>query len=406
MARRDRGSIYRVKGCRSWIVAWRTPDGKRHVKSSGSSLKGDAVDMLETITGDIRDGKHVTRAKLSVTFGEAANMLERQKKNIQMLKSYPGTERRIRLHLMPHFGRDRAMVTIDEDAVERFIVKRQGDTLRHRKQHWAKDADGRRVLVPEQRKPVSNAEINRETSIIGQLFKAAKLPHCPTITRLPEAEPRQGFFVREEIDRVCAHLDADLSAVVMFAFFTGWRLRECLDLTWDRVSFADRGRVWLTGSMTKNGKPREFVMTASLRELLEKRDAERVRLKKKNRIVAHVFTRTKLVKQPSGEWKPEPGQRIIRLEKALKTACAKAGLPGGLFHDFRRSAVVSFTRSGISESVAMKLSGHLTRSVFDRYNIKSNADLLDAADKLDTASGRPARTTEKKARVHAFRRRA
>jgi len=75
-----------------------------------------------------------------------------------------------------------------------------------------------------------------------------------------------------------------------------------------------------------------------------------------------------------------PWQNIDRMFNRARRAI---GMEGLWFHDMRRSFVTKARRAGVPESVVMKMSGHRTREVFERYNIVSEEDLQEAVRRLE-----------------------
>jgi len=210
----------------------------------------------------------------------------------------------------------------------------------------------------------SNASINRELAALKRMFslgaqctppKVNRIPHMPM---LRENNIRKGFFEHEEFLALREALPDYLEPVVTFAYHTGWRKREIVSLTWDKVDLK-QGTVRLDPGETKNNEGRTLYMNEELWREMKALHARR-RLG-----CPYVF-----------QWQ---GRQIKDFRGAWDAACEQVRLKGRLFHDFRRTAIRNMVRAGIPERVAMSLSGHKTRSIFDRYNIVSDEDLREAA---------------------------
>jgi integrase len=254
--------------------------------------------------------------------------------------------------------------------VNAFILKRQKDVM------VVGEAGDR------QERRYSNGEINRELTTLKRILNLArqngKLMHVLHVPMLKERNVRPGFFEREQYEAVVSKLPKELRPIVTFAYVTGWRINsEVLTLQWRNVDLK-AGEVRLDVGATKNKAGRVVPLNAELRRLFEERLAEHRALKAKGVFTPWVFFRM-VAKGRGGEKQPKP---IRAFDKAWKAACIAAGCPGRIKHDFRRTACRNFIRRGVPETVAMRITGHKTRAVFDRYNIVSDADLRDAMLRL------------------------
>ncbi len=378
---RKRGGVW-------WIRYYR--NGRRSEESAHTNNKKAAQDLLKIREGDIAKGVPISAKIGQFRFEEAAadiiNDYEVNKK-----RSVKVLERRIEKHLTPWFG-GRRMANISTPDIRAFVAHRQAATEVVKKSYELRRPDGTVVTVREQRRPIagaSNAEINRELTTLKRMFSLAiqsgKLLYKPYIPLLKEQNVRTGFFEAHQFTAALRHLPEPLRPVIGFAYITGWRIpSEVLPLEWRNVDL-QAGEVRLDAGTTKNGEGRVFPCTPELRELLEAQRRQADELQHTlGLIVPWVFFRM-VADGRGGEKFPRP---ITTFAIAWEHACTAAGCPGRIPHDLRRTAVRNLVRAGVSESVAMRLTGHKTRSVFDRYNIVSDSDLREAVVKLArTATG-------------------
>lgn len=248
-------------------------------------------------------------------------------------------------HLRPPLGMKRASA-LGSDLIDRYVQQRRAEK-------------------------VTYSTINRELALLRRSLRLGMEKEPPKVSRVPRIPKfdeskcvRKGFFEHHEYEALMCHVQSDVAGAVEFAYWTGCRRGEILNLRWPQFDEAE-GLVRLNPGETKNDEPRIIPLTPELHALLSRLKEERDRLWP---FSDYIFSRA--------------GQRILDFRGAWETACEKAGLKDKLFHDLRRTGVRNLVRAGVPERIAMLISGHKTRSVFDRYNIADERDLKDAARKL------------------------
>jgi len=322
----------------TWWIAY-NHRGHEYRESSYSDSEDQATKLLKKRLGEIGRGRLIGPVEEKVTFDGMGQDIKRdyETNGKRSLRSVTLSI----THLQGSFGLDRAL-DITTDRIRAYISNRQGEGA-------------------------SNASINRELAALKRMFslaiQAGNLSSRPYIQTLEENNARQGFVDHGGFLALRGALPGHYRDPVTFLYLSGWRSGEM-----KAVGLRDYDRpgrlLRLRPEISKNKDGRLLPLRGELLEVVE-RAWQRKRLDCP--YLFHV-----------------DGQPIGDFRKSWNKACEEVGLSGVLIHDFRRTAVRNMVRAGVPERVAMSRSGHKTRSIFDRYNIVSEADLAKASEQLDS----------------------
>jgi integrase len=328
-----RGSVY-------WISYYHR--GKEFRESSESHNESTAKKLLKKRIGEVAQGRLRGAKQDRLTFDNLAQALlaDYQINGRRSLRS----ARLSISHLRKFFAFDHA-IDITTDRIKAYAADRQ-------------------------KEKAANASINRELAALKRMFSLAvqegRLSHSPYIPTLEEDNARQGFVDHGAFLALREKLATYLRDPIAFLYLSGWRLGEMKALEWRDVDLAGKV-VHLRPEISKNKNGRLLPLSGELLEIMNRAHAKR------RPHWPFVFHRD--------------GEPIGDFRKAWSTACKATGLHPLLVHDLRRTAVRNMVRARVSDRVAMALSGHKTRSVFDRYDIVSEADLAQAAERLQAHLG-------------------
>jgi len=341
------GSIY-LRGHTYWLKYYR--NGKPYRESSGTEKESEAKRLLKKREGEIAMGKIPGVYFDRITFDDLSKDFLADYR-INGKKSLARAERSVN-HLKAVFAGYK-VPQLTTPRIKTFIEDRLNEGA-------------------------ANATVNRELAALKRMFNLAvrqtppKIDRVPFIPMLKESNVRKGFFESGDFLKMRDSLPDHLKGFVTFGYKTGWRYSEITGLKWSQVDLKEH-KAWLESGTTKNDEARTVYLDNELQSLLDDLwESRKATIKEAQAISPYVFLN-------------EAGQDGIKdIRGSWKAACTKAKIGERLFHDLRRTAVRNMVRAGIPERVVMMVSGHKTRSVFERYNIVNDDDLKLASQKQET----------------------
>ncbi len=328
ITRKD-GTSYKAK---VWTISYTGIDGKQHQESSGKTSEKEALKVLRDRQAAVARGLSPTQTQ-NLTYENIRALLlaDYRARGNKSLRTTPAGESICGLPPLDTYFAGRRVSTISTDVLRDFVAKR---------------------LARGVEKPTVNRSLALLRRMMNLARKEGKIQVVPYFPMQAENPARQGFVEHEQFFRVLQALPPRLCPLIIFLYETGVRLAEAKSILWKQVNLADR-EIRLEGTQTKNGQPRTAPLTDELAGMLRK-----------------------MFRNPD-----EPVFSAVNLRKEWAKAAKAAGCPGLLIHDLRRSAIRDYVRAGTPEKVAMAISGHKTREVFDRYNIVSTDQVHEAVAK-------------------------
>jgi integrase len=335
---RGSGSLYRQQHSANWWCQYYVPGNPRPRKeSTGTADYNEAEKILQQKLAEARTKGEPAPAKLTVNeLVEAKLKFDR----VNGLKDTKSPEGRWRLHLAPVFAKVKVR-DLSSDMLERYAFKRREEGA-------------------------EPASVNRELALLRNALRRAKkkdtISNVVSFPMLKEDNVRKGFLEDHKYSQLAeatAKQGLWLRTAFEIAYSFGWRKGEIFTL---KVHQFEPRNDALRLFDSKNSDGRLAFVTKRLKKLLQQCCAG---------------------KDPDDFILTREGQPIVDFRRAWHEACKEAKVDDLYFHDLRRTGVRNMRRLGISESVAMKVSGHRTLSTFRRYEIVDESDLQAVAKKLD-----------------------
>ncbi|TMB18860.1 MAG: hypothetical protein E6J59_13575 [Deltaproteobacteria bacterium] len=268
-------------------------------------------------------------------------------------------------HLTAYFG-ERTKATRIGARIERYVAERRAEGAA-----WG--------------------SVRIELALVNRAFRlAVKKKRLSARSRpdieLPPEDPnaiREGFFRRADVERLCQHLPAVITDVVLFLFFCPWRIGAARKLEWRDYSAADRA-LTLRRAANKTKRPQQIpldpVHTPELMAVLERQQGRR---RPECPFIFHGRNCGTVRPAKDGTRRPCLGN----FRKAWDTACAAIGMAGRTPHDLRRSGVKHYIDAGVDPHTVMLWSGHRTEAMLRRYHIVDLDDLRRAGKRASDYRG-------------------